>query len=72
MTLRYRADALVLTIADDGRGAASVTGGGGHGLSGMRERVALYGGALTAGPRPGGGFEVTALLPLAGQIAQPA
>ena len=72
VTLRYCTDALMLTIADDGRGAAAVTGGGGHGLTGMRERVALYGGTLTAGPRPGGGFEVTALLPLTAAQAQPA
>jgi signal transduction histidine kinase len=65
VTLRYCEDALMLTIADDGRGAAAVADSG-HGLTGMRERVALYGGTLTAGPRPGGGFEVTAVLPLSG------
>ena len=65
VTLRYCESALVLTIADDGRGTAAITDGAGHGLTGMRERVSLYGGALTAGPRPGGGFEVTAVLPLA-------
>jgi signal transduction histidine kinase len=64
VTLRYWEDALSLAITDDGRGAAAASDGTGHGLAGMRERVALYGGSLTAGPRPGGGFEVTAVLPL--------
>jgi signal transduction histidine kinase len=65
--LRYSPDAVVLTISDDGRGGLDGTalpGAPGHGLTGMRERVAVYGGAVTAGPRPGGGFEVVATLPL--------
>jgi signal transduction histidine kinase len=64
VTLRYCEDVLVLSIADDGRGAAAVADGAGHGMTGMRERVALYGGTLRAGPRPGGGYQVTARLPL--------
>jgi signal transduction histidine kinase len=64
VTVHYEPDALVLEIADDGRGVASVDGGGGHGLVGMRERVALYGGELAAGPRADGGFAVRARLPL--------
>ena len=65
VTLRYCEDVLVLQITDDGRGAATVADGAGHGMTGMRERVALYGGTLQAGPRPGGGYQVTARLPLA-------
>jgi len=65
VTLRYCEDVLVLRITDDGRGAAAAGDGAGHGLTGMQERVALYGGTLQAGPRPGGGYRVTARLPLA-------
>jgi signal transduction histidine kinase len=64
VTVRYDSDALVLEIADDGSGGGSDGGGSGHGLVGMRERVALYGGELAAGTRPGGGFAVRARLPL--------
>jgi signal transduction histidine kinase len=66
--LRYSPDAVVLTISDDGwgdLGGTALPGAPGHGLTGMRERVAMYGGSVTAGPRPGGGFEVVATLPLA-------
>jgi signal transduction histidine kinase len=63
--LRYVADALELEIIDDGRGRAAVNGdAGGHGLIGMHERVALFGGELTASPRPDHGYEVRARLPL--------
>jgi signal transduction histidine kinase len=62
--VRYRPDALELAIVDDGRGAAVSTNGTGHGLIGMRERVALYGGKLDAGRGDGGGYSVRARLPL--------
>ena len=62
--LRYCEDVLVLQITDDGFGAAASADGGGHGLTGMRERVALYNGTLQAGPLPGGGYQVTARLPV--------
>jgi signal transduction histidine kinase len=66
VTLGYRPDALELTIADSGGGAPSAASPGGHGLVGMRERAALFGGTLTAGPRDGHGFEVRASLPYGG------
>ncbi len=65
VTLRYCEDVLVLRISDDGRGPAALSDGAGHGMTGMRERVNLYGGELLAGPRAGGGYQVTATLPLA-------
>jgi signal transduction histidine kinase len=57
---------LVLEVADDGRGVASEASkvAGGHGLIGMRERVALFGGRMSTGPRRSGGFLVRAEIPL--------
>jgi signal transduction histidine kinase len=56
---------LELEVADDGRGTAVAnTSGAGHGLVGMRERLALYGGELDAARRPEGGFRVRARIPL--------
>jgi signal transduction histidine kinase len=60
--LGYAPDALRIEVTDDGRGPTGNRDG--HGLIGMRERAALYGGTLTAGPADGGGFRVTAVLPL--------
>ena len=62
--VRYGADSLELEIVDDGAGAPTAVASGGHGLVGMRERVALYGGKLDAGRRPSGGFAVRVLLPI--------
>jgi signal transduction histidine kinase len=58
-----RLEQLVITVSDDGSGTS---GGGepGRGLLGLRERVALYGGAVDAGPRPGGGWRLRATIPL--------
>ena len=55
---------LVLEVSDDGRGAAASSDGLGQGLLGMRERAAMFGGSVAAGPRPGGGYRVRAQLPL--------
>jgi glucose-6-phosphate-specific signal transduction histidine kinase len=53
----------MLQVTDDGLGAAAPSDGPGHGLLGMRERIAMYGGTVQAGPRAGGGYQVTARLP---------
>lgn len=68
--LVYFDDGLGLLVEDDGRGAAHElyedggADGAGHGLIGMRERIGMVGGTLDTGPRPGGGFRISALLPL--------
>jgi signal transduction histidine kinase len=67
--IQYADRQLEVEIEDDGRGlvaglARPAGNGNGHGLMGMRERVALYGGDLRIGPRSGGGFEVRARFPL--------
>ena len=65
--VRYRPQEVEVEIVDDGVGQSAAPGTyGGHGLVGMRERVALHGGRLTAGPRPGGGYAVQATFPLDG------
>lgn len=68
--LVYFDDGLGLLVEDDGKGAPHELyeegglDGQGHGLIGMRERVGMVGGTLDAGPRQGGGFRISALLPL--------
>jgi signal transduction histidine kinase len=69
VTIGYRDQDVTVEVIDDGRGAVTPADdgrvGSGHGLIGMRERVAVFGGDLQVGPRPGGGFRVVARLPLA-------
>lgn len=76
VTVTYEREALVVSVDDAGGRALAVPSGspvrsevdsGGHGMVGMRERVALYGGQLEAGPRPGGGFSLRARMPLDGR-----
>jgi signal transduction histidine kinase len=62
--LDYQPDRLMVQIIDDGRGASVAANADGHGLVGMRERMALCGGVVSAGPRPGGGWQVRASAPL--------
>jgi signal transduction histidine kinase len=62
--LRYSTDAIEVTVTDDGVGAAASCDGAGHGLTGMTERAVMYGGSVRAGPRPEGGFEVCATMPV--------
>lgn len=62
ITLRVDGDRLELRVRDDGQGPLAISGGG-HGITGMRERAELLGGSLTAGAGQDGGFEVRASLP---------
>ena len=70
--IEYRRADLLITVSDDGRppdsvpAAAAATDGapGGRGLIGLRERLAVYGGVLDAGPRPGGGWRLAVRVPL--------
>ncbi|MGY1710737.1 sensor histidine kinase [Geodermatophilus sp. SYSU D00758] len=71
VTVTHDPGALTVSVVDDGRGAC-VPGAAGHGLAGMRERVGLLGGRLSAGQRHGGGFAVRAVLPVADRVRTPA
>jgi signal transduction histidine kinase len=62
VVVRYHPSEVVVEVSDDGVGC--VPAGDGHGIVGMRERAALYGGDVEAGPRPGGGFRVQARIPV--------
>ncbi|MEV5880336.1 sensor histidine kinase [Streptomyces sp. NPDC052101] len=71
VAIDYGDEELSVEVVDDGRGASGDGPDHGFGLIGMRERVGLLGGHLTIGPRPEGGFRVTARLPLPAPVAVP-
>jgi signal transduction histidine kinase len=62
------ADELRVEVADSGGSTSTADPGGGRGLAGLRERLSAYGGTLTAGRRPTGGYRVVAAIPLRGQL----
>lgn len=66
VTVRRHKDCVTVTVEDDGRGTITeaAASSGGHGLVGMRERVAALGGTIETGTRKGGGFRVHAMLPV--------
>ncbi len=64
LALDWHPDRLIIRVCDDGSPVRDAATGGGRGLVGLAERTALYGGSLTHGPRPGGGYDVRAELPL--------
>ena len=68
VTLSYEPDGLQLEVRDNGLGSAT-TDGLGHGLVGIRERVKIYGGEMTAQAEPGGGFVLNTRLPIVEQVS---
>lgn len=69
--IAFGEDSLDIDVSDDGLGAAAsgASAGSGHGLLGMRERVEIYHGNFASGPRPGGGYQVRASLPMPASVA---
>jgi signal transduction histidine kinase len=64
VTIRYDPAGIEVEVVDDGIGTTGDGSAGGHGLVGMRERAALFGGRLEAGPRPSGGWSVRVRMPV--------
>ncbi len=65
VTVRYRPDELQIEVRDNGQGNSTSNGNGlGHGLVGVRERVKIYGGEMSAGTANGSGFILSTRLPL--------
>ncbi|HVV75103.1 MAG TPA: sensor histidine kinase [Mycobacteriales bacterium] len=74
IVIRHARGRLDIEVVDDGGGTGRepAAPGGGHGLLGMRERVSIFGGTVTTGPRPEGGWAVKARLPLGSQMLESA
>lgn len=68
VTITYGPAELRLEVRDDGAGDRGTGGGPGYGLVGIRERVKIFGGEMSAAPAPGGGFLVRASLPIGGDV----
>jgi signal transduction histidine kinase len=66
VTLRYAPDELQIEVRDDGDGSGANSDGSGYGLVGVRERVKIYGGEMSAGAATGGGFILSTRLPISG------
>jgi signal transduction histidine kinase len=73
LVVRHAGDEIIIDLADDGQGSEGGGGDGreGHGLTGMRERVAVHGGTFHVGPLPTGGWQVRATIPIPSAVRVP-